>query len=348
MPPAIPLIAAVAGAAASTAIGGILGSIAGFVVSTAINQIGGRAVSKKPKSSSLADAGRDLMLRSSVESHKIVYGRAKVSGPFYAETGDTGPDSSGNVITGKNTFLHMVIPVAGHEVDAFETIYLNDVALTLDANGFATNAPYGRSDTTSTSTSVTTTNRLIRRVNGTVTVTTSSAHGFSTGDRVEINEVNIAALNGTQTITVTSSTTFTYPSDGPDTSPSSAGISVKSTTITTTTLRSYVRIKTHVGTTSQVADPFLVNELPNWTSDHRLQGIAYIYCRLEWNPDAFPFDAPNVAAVVRGKKIYDPRTTLTVWSDNAALCVRDYLTSDMGYDCDESKIDDVYFISGAN
>lgn len=50
MPPAIPLVAAAAGYAASAAVGaGILGSLAGFVVSTGINAVGRRVLGGKPK-----------------------------------------------------------------------------------------------------------------------------------------------------------------------------------------------------------------------------------------------------------------------------------------------------------
>ena len=36
----------------------------------------------------------------------------------------------------------------------------------------------------------------------------------------------------------------------------------------------------------------------------------------------------RVTAVIKGKKVYDPRTSTTAWSDNPALCcMRDYLTS---------------------
>lgn len=38
--------------------------------------------------------------------------------------------------TDSNKYLHMVIAVAGHEIDAFESFYANDEQLTIDANGF--------------------------------------------------------------------------------------------------------------------------------------------------------------------------------------------------------------------
>ena len=67
-----------------------------------------------------------------------------------------------------------------------------------------------------------------------------------------------------------------------------------------------------------------VNEF--WTADHRLRGVAFLGLRFKWDEEAFA-GVPDVTALVKGKKLYDPRTTTTAWSDNPALCIRDYLTN---------------------
>ena len=63
----------------------------------------------------------------------------------------------------------------------------------------------------------------------------------------------------------------------------------------------------------------LLEEAPNWTSNHRLRGLAYLALRFEWkkitdqaSADNNPYTGgiPNVKAVVQGRKIYDA-TTLT-------------------------------------
>jgi predicted phage tail protein len=102
------------------------------------------------------------------------------------------------------------------------------------------------------------------------------------------------------------------------------------------------------GAADQAANGFFVSDAPGWTTDHRLRGIAYVAVRLEYNGDIFPLGIPNVSAVVKGKKVYDPRTDTTAWSENAALCIRDYMTSDYGFGCDADEIDDAYFIAAAN
>src|SRR5690606_27693509 len=49
----------------------------------------------------------------------------------------------GSAGTHKETFLaHLAL--AGHEIDAVETVYLNDKAVTLDANGNVLTAPYAQ------------------------------------------------------------------------------------------------------------------------------------------------------------------------------------------------------------
>lgn len=105
-----------------------------------------------------------------------------------------------------------------------------------------------------------------------------------------------------------------------------------------------VKVTFHNGAADQQADSDLVSEVPSWTSKHRLGGIAYVYLRLENDAEYFTSGEPAMTFVVKGKKVYDPEYQTTSWSDNPALCLRDYLTSDYGLNCDSSEIDDVNFV----
>jgi len=111
----------------------------------------------------------------------------------------------------------------------------------------------------------------------------------------------------------------------------------------------YVTIKKHLGDPDQLADSTLVAAVPEWTTAHRLRGIAYLYIQLQFNQDVFPNGVPEVLAVIKGKKVYDPRSDTTAWSDNPALCLRDYITSTT-YGLGEStdNLDDTLFITAAN
>jgi len=110
-----------------------------------------------------------------------------------------------------------------------------------------------------------------------------------------------------------------------------------------------IRIKTHLGASDQIADPLMVAEIPGWTQDHRLRGITYMYIRLEYQPQTFPDGVPQFSAIVKGKKLYDPRDGSTAYSVNPALCIRDYLTSPTyGRAATDAEIDDPSFIASAN
>ncbi len=113
---------------------------------------------------------------------------------------------------------------------------------------------------------------------------------------------------------------------------------------------SHVRIIKKLGTTTQTAVTELVNESDNkWTNSHTLKGIAYIYVKLAHNNDIFPNGIPNITAVIQGKKVFDPRNNTTAFSDNPALCIRDYLTnSDYGLDTPATQVDNATVIATAN
>lgn len=121
----------------------------------------------------------------------------------------------------------------------------------------------------------------------------------------------------------------------------------------------YFRINTHLGAADQAADADLVAEVEDWTTDHRLRGVAYIYVRLEWSDSVWPTGIPNVAAVIKGVKVWDPRDTgqdptdssTWQWSDNPALIILDYLRlgrGDGGVGAGLEEIDETSFIAAAN
>ena len=101
---------------------------------------------------------------------------------------------------------------------------------------------------------------------------------------------------------------------------------------------SLISIQGFFGLDNQSASS-LLDETTNWTSDHKLSGLAYVALRFKWNQDAFS-GLPEVRVTVRGKKIYDPRLdstkggsgshrqdTASTWaySANSSLVLLDYL-----------------------
>ncbi len=116
--------------------------------------------------------------------------------------------------------------------------------------------------------------------------------------------------------------------------------------VTSSPWNSKIRINKHLGTDSQAADADLLAESNQIDANFRGRGIAYLYVRYEYDQDAFPNGLPLVTAVVKGKKVFDPRTSTTAYSNNAALCVRDFITS--AYGLSDDQVDDTVFSAAAN
>ena len=72
----------------------------------------------------------------------------------------------------------------------------------------------------------------------------------------------------------------------------------------------------------------------NEDTNFKGEGIACLYVRLAYDSNVFADGMPLFTAEVEGKKVYDPRDASTAYSANAALCIRDYLTSAYGLDND--------------
>lgn len=91
---------------------------------------------------------------------------------------------------------------------------------------------------------------------------------------------------------------------------------------------SKLRIEKALGDANQSAFPLLRADLPQlWTAAHRMRGVAGIALRLTFDADVYPSGIPNIAVDLDGKNdILDPRTGLRAWSDNAALCLADYMS----------------------
>lgn len=92
----------------------------------------------------------------------------------------------------------------------------------------------------------------------------------------------------------------------------------------------------------------LVDEMPEWTDNHIGYGHSYIYLKLKYDKDAFTRGMPNVSAVVRGKKVFDPRINANVYSDNHALVTLDYILDPYGLNAELDEVDLDSFAAGAD
>lgn len=327
MPESIALYLAAAGmseAAAAAVANALVSTAAALVINAAAT-----ALTKKPGQRSFAQLGSDrtVTVRAPIMAHQHVYGRVRVGGNIVAAA------SSGS----RNELMHMVIVLAAHEVEAIDEIWFNDYVLTLNEAGEETS----RYTKASVPTSVTET----FTVGSGLTVTL--AHTPTSVTSVQVTTTD--PVVGIDYVGALSSTTLTLPETVPGTdSTSMVGQTVQVVYEWLPPTASYVVVKKHLGSPSQTADADIMAAFPaDWTSNHRLRGRAYIYVRLEYSQDLFPYGLPNISAVVRGKRVYDPRTATTAYSANAALCIADYLNTALGA-AYGTEIDNTQLAAAAN
>lgn len=111
----------------------------------------------------------------------------------------------------------------------------------------------------------------------------------------------------------------------------------------------YMTIRKHLGTPTQLADENAVTNMSDWTSDHRLQGTAYLYITMTKNQDVYPTGVPNISAIVEGPLLYDPRVEEMRWSTNIPLYCYDFLRSnEYGFGIFADDIDDTNTAAQAN
>ena len=94
--------------------------------------------------------------------------------------------------------------------------------------------------------------------------------------------------------------------------------------------------QTSADNASQRGTASLVSNSTKWTDNHKLLDTAYMVVKLTYDQEKFAQGLPNISTVVRGKKVWHPSHSSPVWSQNPALCVRDYLT-DTKYGLGESS-----------
>lgn len=102
------------------------------------------------------------------------------------------------------------------------------------------------------------------------------------------------------------------------------------------------RILTRRGLSTETYYPELEVAFSEWDLDHRGDGVPSCYAvQKSMDPKDLPNNFPNLANtnyrfVIRGAKVFDPVSETSLWSDNAALVVRDYMTHADGMRLPES------------
>ena len=113
--------------------------------------------------------------------------------------------------------------------------------------------------------------------------------------------------------------------------------------------RGKMTIRKHYGSPSQAADSLAVSNMRDWTADHRLQGIAYLYVILKQDRNIYVNGVPNFSAIVEGRSVYDPRVNGNRWTTNTALLVYDFIKNPVyGYGAQDDDVDEVNIAAQAN
>jgi hypothetical protein len=309
---------------------GISMAMAYFVIASAVVMVASisysaytMATMKGAEGFSAEIAGRTQVVRSAVAPHRIVYGKCMISGPLVAAF-------SYGV---NNEFVYLAIALTSHEVEEIGDVYLNDT-LSTDIKWASTN---GTDLTWNQDRRTIPSSGVVILDNAVYGPALYVHYGLITGDFTGTDvPVNLWTYEkGTRRITF-------------DTSMIGQAVTIRYT-------KSYVSITKYLGTVGQTADADLIADAVDragnhvWTSAHKLTGRSYLVVRLEFNPTIFASGLPNIKAVVKGvKDIYDPRTGTTGWTDNATLCIRDYLVKPYGLGAVAGDINDINFIAAAN
>ena len=276
-------------------------------IATAVILAGGLAYSQSQKSKAAraaraaynaAQVDRMVNVASSVAGRELVLGRVRKGGAVFFK-GATG--------TNNDTFV-MCLALAAHEIDAVETVYLNDVPVTLDGSGYVQEEPYKMAKLENAQETFSGSSIVLAHVPeaASVTVTRLGTTSAESGGQYYTIPVEHTLVGSTVTIGDALGGTVSYQYN--------AAVSK-------------VKIRSYLGTASQTADATLISLFPAlWTSAHRARGVAYLVCEFTFDETAFPSGLPNVTAVIRGAKVYDPRTATTAWSENPALLARHVMT----------------------
>lgn len=320
-----------------------------------LNELG-EALAPSPPDFGLERQRADITTVSPIASHKIIYGRALTGGTLvYSQLASNDSD-----------YLNLVIALAPHNIEGIQKIFINsDVGVDLEVDDEVMSVEVQEHYSNSQTTTVT-----------------------KTGTVVAGGQINVDAYHaglGTLSLTVAGTSIFSHAGGGVvryETYQNTSG-SDQSYTLTYTpsgTDRVYFQL---LNCNFQVAEKYkdLIHFYPSygeaydyfeflgrdvsddttpgnqysstdgeWNSRHGMSGVSHIWARIKYDADVWQGRPPNISCVVKGKKPYDPRTDTFTWSDNPALCIRDYLTNTT-YGCGvqaSSEIDDDSFISAAN
>jgi len=279
------------------------------------------------------DGGTTASQRDAITNRKLIYGETRVGGAIvFMDT------TSGD---GDNENLHLVIAFAGHGIEEYVSVWGGE------------NKIWGSTDfefinkigTTSGS-------KTVRVTMSTGAGQNSTDYLFYAGNQITIsNASNVGGINPNGVFTITA----TDPAFGKwfefevsSNATSNAGFSGGTFNVVQLGYLSerniawgdHYQIYFYDGTQT-AANSQLVAFSTIWNTNCILQGTAYLYVKLNYDAEVFRSGMPNISATIKGKKVANLSGTVE-YSDNPALCIRDYMTDTrygMGEDASTIDID---------
>ncbi len=232
--------------------------------------------------------------------------------------------------------LTLIVSFAGHQIDAYEQWYVNDLPVTLDGDGWVQEAPYRRVNATPTIS-----DGLIGPA-GSATIALDgpplagtpvyATYFMDEGRR----QVSLAVTVTGSVATVTGATA------------AQEGLVVRVHYQLGEILR-FLRIRPYLGSPGQNIGSDIAAEYPGKiTATDRFAGVASAVVDLFFDTDVFPQGRPDITAVMRGARCFDPRTSTTAWTDNPALLALRYATWPTGWALQTSDVATADVISAAN
>jgi hypothetical protein len=239
-------------------------------------------------------------------------------------------------VSGENSQrLTMVVSFAGHEIDAFEQFYFNDIPVTLDASGYVLTEPFNKG-------------QLETRTVGGVLNEGGSATLFFTGTPVPgsisarwragggLGQGELSVIVGGEF------DEFVTVSGGPSGAQATVYYQVGTSQPT-------ARIRAWTGAPGQNVGAAIAAEYPGKiTATDRFEGMAVAVVDIDYDPDIYVQGRPTVTAVLRGARVLDPRTSTTAWSENPALHAYHYARHANGWAVPAGEIRTADVIAAAN
>lgn len=325
------------------------GSVAAFVVANAAAiafiglQVYGAANARRKArrnaarqrseyNSSLED--RSVSALQAAPPWRVIYGDVVTGGDIVGifTTDKSGVRTDGTAYTKPDGLKHLVIVIAAHECEAIDDVLIDGVSLgTLDGTGRPTSGEFAVVRTESREIAIAPGGSSVQPYAVTVLSAVDTALSNNTsgdGSFIVYGTYTLTAGNTTINNTTANEIRVAFTMEVPQAS---------------------VRVQKHLGSDTQTVDTYLNGLIPTqWTTNHRLRGICYAIVTLDLETQRFQGGPPGITFRVRGRRVFDTRTSTTAYSTNPALCIRDYLTSKWGFEVPTAGVDTAFCNAAAN